>query len=679
MPPCGPDATTCAGTLLGWLPEDLRGARVLDAGCGTGALSVEAARRGAHVVAIDLSPTLIELARERLPHNLGLGAIEFHVGDMLDATLGRFDYVVAMDSLIHYRPRDTVRVLEGLAAANDTFVAVYVCPAHGGTQRYAWRRPAVPACRSCTGDRTGPPPNPEPVDPVRYRGLGARSNVPHFPRLLHFPGAGGGSPVSAIGTKFARTWTHVGTRFLPFADAATPELPLGRLLRLSLFQVSVGLAVVLLIGTLNRVMIVELGVPAWLVAVMISLPLVFAPFRALVGFRSDTHRSVLGWRRVPYIWMGTLIQFGGLAIMPFALIVLSGDTNGPIVFGQIGAALSFLLVGAGLHTTQTVGLALATDLAPPESFPKVVALLCMMLLLGMVGGALTYGALLAHFTEIKLIQVIQGTALATMLLNIIALWKQEARDPSLTARDRLQPTFKQAWATFSETPKAKRRLFALGLGTVAFSMQDILLEPYGGQVLHLTVGTTTILSALLATGGLSGFGVAARLLGRGTDPYRLAAVGSLVGLVAFSAVIFAAPLDSILLFAIGTALIGFGAGLFGHCTLTAAMGTARTGQIGLALGVWGAVQASAAGSAVAAGGLIRDGISFLAANGVLGQAMNGPATGYSFVYHIEIYLLFATLIAIGPLVRRPNVDQRRQTAPGFSLGELPSHSLSLPR
>ena len=102
-------------TLLGWLPEDLRGARILDAGCGTGALSVEAARRGAHVVAIDLSPTLIALARERLPHDLGLGVIEFHVGDMLDVTLGRFDYVVAMDSLIHYRPRDTVRVLEGLA------------------------------------------------------------------------------------------------------------------------------------------------------------------------------------------------------------------------------------------------------------------------------------------------------------------------------------------------------------------------------------------------------------------------------------------------------------------------------------------------------------------------------------------------------------------------------------
>ncbi len=84
----------------------------------------------------------------------------------------------------------------------------------------------------------------------------------------------------------------LGPRYLPFADAATKELPLGRLLRLSLFQVTVGMAAVLLIGTLNRVMIVELDVPAWIVAVMLSLPLLAAPFRALVGFRSDTHRSV---------------------------------------------------------------------------------------------------------------------------------------------------------------------------------------------------------------------------------------------------------------------------------------------------------------------------------------------------------------------------------------------------
>lgn len=103
-------------TLLSWLPHDLRGARLLDAGCGTGALAVEAAQRGAAVLAIDLSPTLVNLARERMPTIDGEGSIDFRSGDMLDHALGHFDFVVGMDSLIHYRAADAVRVLAGLAA-----------------------------------------------------------------------------------------------------------------------------------------------------------------------------------------------------------------------------------------------------------------------------------------------------------------------------------------------------------------------------------------------------------------------------------------------------------------------------------------------------------------------------------------------------------------------------------
>jgi BCD family chlorophyll transporter-like MFS transporter len=455
----------------------------------------------------------------------------------------------------------------------------------------------------------------------------------------------------AINAKIATRWTRLGAAYLPFADAGTAELPLGRLLRLSLFQVSVGMALVLLVGTLNRVMIVELHVPALLVAGMVSIPLIFAPFRAVVGFRSDVHKSVLGWRRVPYIWMGTLVQFGGFAIMPFALINLSGDTNAPAFVGQAGAALAFLMIGAGLHTVQTVGLALATDLAPPRAHPRVVALMCMMLLLGMVASAIIFGGLLAKFSEIRLIQVIQGAALTTVVLNVVALWKQEARGPARTALDLPQATFMESWRAFNSEGKATRRLVALGLGTIAFSMQDILLEPYGGQILHLAVGTTTALTAVLALGGLSGFLIAAKAIGNGRDPYRLAAWGALVGLLAFALVIFADPLGSLPLFAVGVCLIGLGGGLFAHCTLTTAMRMARPGQIGLALGVWGAVQASAAGTSTAMGGLIRDAVSSLAARGDLGSALSGPSVGYSVVYHIEIALLFATLVAIGPLVR----------------------------
>ncbi|MBV8915713.1 MAG: PucC family protein [Acetobacteraceae bacterium] len=453
----------------------------------------------------------------------------------------------------------------------------------------------------------------------------------------------------------ARHWSKLGPAFLPFAEAATAELPMRRLLRLSLFQVTVGMAVVLLIGTLNRVMIVELGVPAWLVAVMVSLPLVFAPFRAVVGFRSDTHRSVLGWRRVPYLWFGTLLQFGGLAIMPFALIILSGDSNGPAWIGDAAAALAFLLVGAGLHTVQTVGLALATDLARPDTQPKVVALLCMMLLLGMVASALLFGALLADFSELRLIQVVQGAAVATMALNAVALWKQEARNPAQTAGGPRR-SFVETWREFSRNGQARRRLVALGLGTVAFSMQDILLEPYGGHVLGFPVAVTTAMTALLAIGGMIGFCIGARLLGRGADPYRLAGTGALTGLAAFSSLIFAAPLEAPFLFALGVLGIGLGAGLFAHCTLTAAIGSAAPGQVGLVLGVWGAVQASAAGSAVALGGLIRDGVAHFADRGALGPTLATPATGYLAVYTIELALLFATLIAVGPLVRMVRPD-----------------------
>jgi magnesium-protoporphyrin O-methyltransferase len=117
-------------TLLSWLPPDLRGARLLDAGCGTGALSVEAAKRGAQVVAIDLSSTLVELARSRSPDIAGGGSIDFRAGDMLDTSLGRFDFVVGMDSLIHYSARDAVRVVAGLAQRTSGAILFTFAPSN---------------------------------------------------------------------------------------------------------------------------------------------------------------------------------------------------------------------------------------------------------------------------------------------------------------------------------------------------------------------------------------------------------------------------------------------------------------------------------------------------------------------------------------------------------------------
>jgi BCD family chlorophyll transporter-like MFS transporter len=458
-------------------------------------------------------------------------------------------------------------------------------------------------------------------------------------------------------------WLALGPRFLPFADVATPDLPLRRLLRLSLFQVSVGMALALMVGALNRVMIVELHVPAALVALMVALPVLYAPMRALIGFRSDTHRSALGWRRVPFIWMGTLLQFGGLAMMPFALLVLSGGGNAsqwPSWIGHAGAALSFLFVGAGLHTTQTAGLALATDQAPLESHPRVVGLMYVTLLAGTIVSALIFGAVLAEFTPGRLVQLIQGCALATLVLNTIALWKQEARDPrrfglrrpAERVRAADAENFAGAWATYSQGEGARRRLLAIALGTMGFAMQDVLLEPYGGQVLGMSVGQTTWLTATLAAGGLIGFALASHVLSRGFDPARMSALGAALGVPAFGAVLAAAASGSVGLFAVGVLLIGLGGGLFGHGTLTLTMNRAPREHTGLALGAWGAVQATAAGVAVALGGVGRDAMDALATRGSLGSALDSPATGYAAVYAVEIALLVGTVVVMRSLWRR---------------------------
>jgi len=463
--------------------------------------------------------------------------------------------------------------------------------------------------------------------------------------------------------------SSMGTQWMPFADVATPDLPLSRLLRLSMFQLSIGLATALLVGTLNRVMIVELGVPAWWVALSVALPLVFAPLRALIGFRSDMHRSALGLRRLPYLWIGTLLLFGGLAIMPFSLLALSQPQPGMLWISRIGAAMAFLLVGAGMQVTQTAGLALATDLATPETRPRVVALMYTMLLLGLVGSGAIYGWLLADFSPLRLIQVVQGSAVAVIWLNLNALWKQEALNRDRARQVIEQIDFRTQWRAFAGRPGVKRFLWTVGVGTCAFNMQDIILEPYGGQVLHLGVGATSMLTALTAAGALLAFGMSAALLTRGIDAVRLAALGALAGLPAFALVIFSAPLDAPNLFRAGALLIGVGGGLFSVGTLTMAMGLAQGKDAGLALGAWGAVQATAAGASVAAGGMIKDVIGTLAQAGWLGESLVSPVTGYSFVYHLEMYLLFGVLVAIGPLVRRNALPTRAQQK--FGLAELP--------
>jgi BCD family chlorophyll transporter-like MFS transporter len=477
--------------------------------------------------------------------------------------------------------------------------------------------------------------------------------------------------IGAANRKLIGLWQRLGARFMPFADAATEDMPLSRLLRLALFQVSAGCVMVLLNGTLNRVLIVELNVPVELVSAVIAIPVLAAPLRLIFGYRSDTYKSVLGWRRVPYVWLGSLLQFGGLAIMPFALLLLQSQTVGPEWAGAVGACLAFILTGFGMHMSQTAGLALASDLVPPENRPRVVALLYVMLLVGMIGASAFYSVALVDFSAKQLIQVIQGTALFTIVINVAAIWKQEARNPQATASDRDLTGFFEALDAYRSDPGTVRLLLAVAIGSAAFSMQDILLEPYGGEILGMSVGRTTLLTGLWAVGTMAGFAWAAHSLQKGAPVYRIAARGLLIGILAFSAIILAEPLGLHGLFYAGAGGVGLGAGLFAVGTMLAAMAISEKSDSGIVVGAWGAVQATAIGCSLLAAGVIKNMVNMLALNGALGEAMATKASGYLVVYGVEILLLFVCLAVIGPLTGRRYQRADHDSDMRFGLAELP--------
>jgi hypothetical protein len=238
------------------------------------------------VVAIDLSPTLVDLARERLPRDPGRRAGRLPQRRHARPGARRFDHVVAMDSLIHYDAADACARCRGWPTA-PRLDGVHLRAAHAdaaGAMHTVGR--AVPARRPRAGDRAG-------GRARRCAGAGARRRAAawHAGRTQRV--ASGFYTSQALEllrsmTNAKATSSRHGCAPLAAPGAALPalrrrrheELPLARLLRLSLFQVTVGMAAALMVGTLNRVMIVELGVAAWLVALMVALPLVFAPFRA---------------------------------------------------------------------------------------------------------------------------------------------------------------------------------------------------------------------------------------------------------------------------------------------------------------------------------------------------------------------------------------------------------------
>jgi BCD family chlorophyll transporter-like MFS transporter len=414
-----------------------------------------------------------------------------------------------------------------------------------------------------------------------------------------------------------------------------------RVLRLGLIQFGIGLSLAPISGALNRVLITDLNIPAVAVGFLIALHYFLSPVRVMIGYRSDMARSAGTWR-TPYVILGVMLTFGGLACAPFALILLGGE--GVLTFwpAMIVCSLIFAAYGIGINIVETVYLALVSDITPPNQRGRVITVLWVMLVLGTVTSAIIVSGILIDYSHQLLIQVMQASAVVFVILTVIAMWGQERLRPdgtiiSLAQSVRIRLTLWESLRVLG-SHKTLKTLFALiFMATMAFATHDVLLEPYGGQVLGMSVSATMGLTALWGIMTMVGVGTAGYLLWRKPLPVLLIGLGCTVGLVGFGMITAASPNPVINVFQFGVAFVSLGRGLFLVGSVVLVMSLTDISHAGLLLGAWGIVQAMAQGIGTIGGGLVRD----------LVQAATGNvAGGYQIVYLSSLSLLLLVVLLL---------------------------------
>ncbi len=445
-------------------------------------------------------------------------------------------------------------------------------------------------------------------------------------------------------------------------------------LRLGLFQFGMGLALAPLTGTLNRVLIDEMGIAAILVGILIAIHYFVSPIRAMIGYRSDVSRATGRWR-TPYVLLGAMLTFGGLTCAPFTLLLLSGDSVIPIPFWAAFAISVgiFLAYGIGANIVETIYLALVSDITPPQERGKVLAVLWVMLVLGTIVSAIIISWLLEDYTGMKLVQVMQGSAVVFVVLAFVALHSQERLNPDgsvVSYTDEATRVRLSLWESVRllVQQRALRNLFIVFfIATTAFATHDVLLEPYGGQVLNMSVAATTRLTALWGVSMLVSISISGWLLWRGTSPLVVIIAGCGVGALGFLVISIASNATMVNLFRSGVWLIGMGRGLFIVASIALVMSLTDMGHAGLFLGLWGVMQALALGMGTIGGSLLRD---------IAYRFTDSVATGYTVVYSGSLLLLLLSLGLIAVLRLHRQLRETEVRSPWAGLQDIPADQIA---
>lgn len=424
--------------------------------------------------------------------------------------------------------------------------------------------------------------------------------------------------------------------------------PLGWLgiVRLGLVQSALGAIVALATSTLNRVMVVEEAMPAFLPAAFVAWHYVVQLSRPHWGYGSD-----MGHRRTPWIVGGMGALALGAMVATDATVMIS---HSPLL-GSLLALVGFSMIGGGVGAAGTSLLALLATRVAPERRPAAASITWIMMILGIVVSASVSGALLQPFSPQRLATVASGVAGVGFLLTLLAVWKAEdqvvAAGPTAESAPRPRPSFGQVITEIRTDPLARRFTIFVFVSMLAYSAQELILEPFAGLVFGMTPGQSAQLSGIQHSGVLLGMVLVGVLGARFGDRKSLwmrrwtigGCVGSaaaLGGLASASVIGPAWPLAPTVF------VLGFANGVFAVSAIGSMMGLAGAGREsgeGVRMGVWGAAQAAA----FAIGG-------FLGAVGVgaLRGLFHQPGPAFLLVFCVEALVFLVSALLAGGLAPR---------------------------
>jgi len=394
--------------------------------------------------------------------------------------------------------------------------------------------------------------------------------------------------------------------------------------QLGLIHVAVAMTLVPINSTLNRVMIKELAISATIVAVLASLPYLFAPIQVAIGSYSDRH-PIFGFRRTPYIFVGLILCVLGVIVSPQVAFLMAD--NFPL--GLLMGLLAFGAWGMGYNLSAVSYLSLASELSGEHERGKTIATMWFMMIVSIIVTAIGLSRMVDPYTPEALIRAFGYVAASALILGLLGLIKLEPRSNGISSSASESYTIKQMTSAITANPVARVFFIYLLLLLAAILGQDILLEPFGAEAFGMTVTQTTRITSIWGTFVLLAIIIAGLLEGR-VSKRRIAQFGNTGALLGFVVIVISGLMLNKDIFYTGVTLLGLGTGLSTVANLSLMFDLTVPEHVGLYIGAWGFSNALSRLTGSILGGVVRD---------VVTQATGVALSGYLVVFSIEALML----------------------------------------